>query len=106
MAGFNDNDFNFSVYNNIYELIQGRIPGVLIENGEVIIRGVSSVNCSNAALIMVDGITADQRVLNSISPNEVKSISIIKDGSSAIYGFQGVNGVVIIETKKAGESSF
>lgn len=100
VANINNEDFNFSVYNDIYELIQGRIPGVLIENGEVIIRGVSSVNCSNSAMIVVDGITANTRVLGSISPNEVKNISVIKDGSAAIYGFQGVNGVLIIETIK------
>jgi len=100
-----DDDFNFSVYNNIYELIKGRIPGVQIENGEVIIRGLSSVNMSNAALIVVDGITANQQVLNSISPRDVKNISVIKDASSSIYGFQGVNGVIIIETKKGGENS-
>jgi len=99
-------DFNFSVYNDIYDLLKGRIPGVQVENGEVIIRGVSSVNMSNAALIIVDGMTANQQVLSSISPSDVKNISVIKDASSSIYGFQGVNGVIIIETKLAGDTSF
>jgi len=98
-------DFNFGIYNNIYELLKGQIPGVQVENGEIIIRGVSSVNMSNAALIVVDGMTANQQVLSLISPNNVKNISVIKDASSSIYGFQGVNGVIIIETKKGGENN-
>ena len=94
-----EDDFDFSQYNNIYELIKGRIPGVQILNGKVIIRGLNSINSSSAATILLDGTTVNESVLSSLSPNQVKRISVIKDGSAAIYGFKGSNGVLIIETK-------
>ena len=43
-------------------------------------------------------------ILNTISPIEVKSIDVLKDGGAAIYGSRGANGVVIIETKKGGDN--
>ncbi len=103
VANINSGDFDFSQYSNIYELIQGRFPGVQIINGEIIIRGINSINSSSAALIVVDGVPADNSVLSAIPPVQVKSINVIKDGSSAIYGARGSNGVVLIETKKGGD---
>jgi TonB-dependent SusC/RagA subfamily outer membrane receptor len=87
----------FSQYSDIYELIRVRCPNVDVVNGEVIIRGAQSISGSTAALIVVDGIQVDNSALNAISPNQVKSINVIKDGSSAIYGGRGANGVVVIE---------
>lgn len=101
VGNVNQDDFEFSVYNDIYDLIKGRIPGVAIENGEVIIRGFNSINSSSAATIIVDGTKVNTNYLRSIKPGDVKNISVIKDGSAAIYGFQGSNGVLIIETKSA-----
>lgn len=103
VANINSGDFDFSQYSNLYEVIQGRFPGVQIINGEIIIRGINSINSSSAALIVVDGVPADNSVLSSIPPVHVKSINVIKDGSSAIYGARGSNGVVLIETKKGGD---
>ena len=68
-----------------------------------IIRGTSSFHASNAALIVVDGVISDNDVLRTLSPIEVKSVDVIKDGSSAVYGSRGANGVVIIETRKGGD---
>jgi TonB-dependent SusC/RagA subfamily outer membrane receptor len=51
----------------------------------------------------VDGVISDNGVLLSMSPLEVKSISVIKDGSSAIYGSRGANGVILVETRKGGD---
>ncbi|MDX1285613.1 MAG: TonB-dependent receptor plug domain-containing protein, partial [Draconibacterium sp.] len=62
-------------------------------------RGLNSINSSSAATILLDGTTVNESVLSSLSPNQVKRISVIKDGSAAIYGFKGSNGVLIIETK-------
>jgi TonB-dependent SusC/RagA subfamily outer membrane receptor len=103
VANLNSGDMDFSQYSNMYELIRGRFAGVQISNGEIIIRGQNSINSSSAALIVVDGVPSDNSVLNSIPPVQVKSINIIKDGSSAIYGSRGANGVVLIETKKGGD---
>ena len=103
VASLNKGDLDFSQYNNIYELIKGRFAGVQVTNAGIIIRGINSINSSNAALIVVDGIPTDASALNSIPPVQVKSINVIKDGSSAIYGSRGANGVVIIETKRGGD---
>lgn len=103
VASLQSGDMDFSQYTNMYELIRGRFAGVQIVNGEIIIRGIKSINSSNAALIVVDGVQTHGDILNSLPPIQVKSISIIKDGSSAIYGSRGANGVVIIETKRGGD---
>ncbi len=103
VASLDKDDIDFSQYSNIYELIKGRFAGVQVNNGEIIIRGINSINSSSAALIIVDGVPTDASALSSIPPIQVKSINVIKDGSSAIYGSRGANGVVIIETKRGGD---
>lgn len=103
VSTLNNEDVDFSQYTNMYELIRGRFAGVQIINGEIIIRGINSINSSSAALIVLDGVAVDNSILSTLSPIQVKSVNIIKDGSSAIYGARGSNGVVLIETKKAGD---
>lgn len=101
LSQLNDNELDFSQYSNMYDLIRGRFAGVTVQsNGDIIIRGVNSINLSSAALIVIDGVACDKSMLDALSPINVKSINVIKDGSSAIYGARGANGVVIIETKK------
>jgi len=103
LANLNSDDMDFSQYSDLYEVIKGRFSGVQIMNGEIIIRGINSINSSSAALIIVDGIPVDGSMLGSIPPVQVKSINVIKDGSSAIYGSRGANGVVLIETKRGND---
>ncbi len=103
LATLQNNDVDFSQYNNIYDLIKGRFAGVQVINGEIIIRGINSINSSNAALIVVDGVPVSGDALSSITPAHIKSINVLKDGGSAIYGSRGANGVVIIETKQGGD---
>lgn len=100
IATLNNKDLDFSQYSNMYELIRGRFAGVQISNGEVIIRGVNSINSGTGALIILDGTPVDNSILRTLPPVQVKSINVIKDGSAAIYGSRGANGVVIIESKK------
>jgi len=103
LAQLTDDDLNFSQYSNMYDLIRGRFAGVTVDpSGDIIIRGVNSINLSSGALIVVDGIAQDKSVLSVLSPVNVKSINVIKDGSAAMYGSRGANGVVIIQTKGAG----
>ncbi|NQU52354.1 MAG: TonB-dependent receptor plug domain-containing protein [Bacteroidetes bacterium] len=103
VASLNKNDVDFSQYSNMFELIRGRFAGVSVVGSEIIIRGTNSINSSSAALIVVDGVPSDGSILNSLPPIQVKSINVIKDGSAAIYGTRGANGVVLIETKKGGD---
>ena len=88
------------------QAIQGLLPGVItiMDNGkpgadaaEILIRGKSSWN-SSAPLILVDGI---ERNFNDVDPNEVETISTLKDASAtAVYGVKGANGVILITTKR------
>ena len=103
VASLTKNDVDFSQYSNMYELIRGRFAGVQISGSEIIIRGVNSINGSSAALIVVDGVPTENSILFSIPPVQVKSVNILKDGSTAIYGSRGANGVVLIETKRGGD---
>ncbi|MDD4108831.1 MAG: TonB-dependent receptor plug domain-containing protein [Prolixibacteraceae bacterium] len=103
VASLNKDDIDFSQYTNIYEMIRGRFAGVAIVNNEIIIRGINSINTSSAALVVVDGVPVDGNYLNTIPPIQVKSINVLKDGASAIYGSRGANGVVIIETRRGGD---
>lgn len=89
------------------QALTGQMPGVTVIQrsgqpgnlgGEIQIRGVNSVNSSNGALILVDGIPTNS--FNDINPNVVESISVLKDASaSAIYGARAANGVILITTK-------
>lgn len=104
LAQMTNDDVDFSQYTNMYDLIRGRFAGVQVQNnGDIIIRGQNSINLSSAALIIVDGIQVDNSVMNTLVPAQVKSINVIKDGSAAIYGSRGANGVVLIETKKGND---
>jgi len=88
------------------QALQGRAAGVMVlntdgapgGNTEVRIRGMNSIYGGNNALIVVDGLQGAD--LNSINPNDIASIEILKDASAtAIYGSQGANGVILITTK-------
>ncbi|MEK6479973.1 TonB-dependent receptor [Catalinimonas sp. 4WD22] len=91
------------------QALTGQMPGVTItqtsgqpgnQGGNIQIRGVSSVNSSNAPLILVDGIPTSS--FNDIDPNVVENISVLKDASSAaIYGARAANGVILVTTKTA-----
>ena len=98
------NEASFSRYTTIWEMISGQFPGVEVRNQQVIIRGNTSFNLSSAALIVLDGVIVESDVINNIRPIEVKNISVIKDGSAAVYGSRGANGVVLIETRKGGDA--
>ena len=92
---------------NITQAIQGAIPGVMIQTSSsgaspmesILIRGRNSITASNSPLIVVDGIPYSGNI-SDLNPNDVKSIEILKDASSAaIYGSRGSNGVILISTK-------
>lgn len=71
------------------------VPGLQLINGELVIRGQSSVNSSSAALIVCDGMPVSS--LNSISIYEVKSVEVQRGNN--MYGVRGGNGVILIRTR-------
>lgn len=88
-------------YSNMYDYLRGRVPGVQVtSDNRIIIRGIGTNSGATDPLILVDGVEVSD--LSNIDPQYVKSVDVIKDGSSAIYGMQGANGVIIINTVSSG----
>lgn len=102
VSSLNSKDMDFSMYNNMFDLIQGQFPGVAVEGNSIVVRGIKTLygSESNAALIVIDGAIVTTQDLANVSPTDVQSVNVLKDGSSSVYGSRGANGVVIIETKK------
>ena len=93
---------------DVTNVLAGQMPGVstVQETGQpgedyakIYIRGAGSLSDSNASpLILVDGV---ERPLNTVDPNEIESLSILKDAAStAVFGVRGANGVIIVTTKR------
>ena len=94
-----------NTYFDIFQLIQGRVPGVQItRNGgsyNVLIRGVSSITGSSQPLFLLDGMPiSDADALVGIPPVIVERIEILKGAAAAIYGSRGGNGVIAVFTKR------
>lgn len=95
-----------STTSNITNAISGKLSGVLTiqqqgepgaDQSEIVIRGLSSWNTS-APLTLVDGVERD---FKNLDPNEIETISILKDASAtAVFGAKGANGVIIVTTKR------
>lgn len=112
-------DFNKGAMVSTDNLLQGRVAGVTINAGGgapgtnpvIRIRGGSSLNAINDPLIVVDNFpisnatnTGSTSFLASLNPNDIESISVLKDASAtAIYGSRASNGVILITTKKGGK---
>lgn len=90
------------------QLLQGQVAGMNIvkpnggdPNGEfkVQLRGMTTLSGGASPLVVIDGIIGGS--LESVNPEEIESIDVLKDGSAAIYGTRGTNGVILIMTKRA-----
>lgn len=102
------------VSTDVTNALAGTTPGVQIisSSGDpaaggaaIRIRGIGSMSASNSPLYIIDGMPYDGSI-SDINPNDVESMSVLKDASaSAIYGARGANGVVLITTKRAAGSS-
>jgi len=93
---------DYSKYNSLMDIISNEFSSLRIVNGEVIIRGKSSINGSSAARFEVDGVMVEQSMLGSLSTSDIASIKVVKGGDAAIYGVRGGTGVISIKTKKGG----
>lgn len=128
VATVNTEQANVGVIANASQLVQGRVAGVNVtqSNGEpggglqVRVRGGTSLSASNEPLYVIDGVPLQneetvagtvevggvrpalaRNPLNSINPNDIESMTVLKDASAtAIYGSRGANGVVLIQTKR------
>lgn len=92
--------------NSAANLIAGKMPGLAVtqssgnpgSNPDIQLRGISSISASRSPLVLVDGVPGG---MSTVAPEDIESISVLKDGSAAaIYGSRASNGVILITTKK------
>lgn len=98
---------------NVTKALDGLAAGVQTTSGSgqpgagasVRIRGFGSLNAESSPLYVVDGVPYDGNI-NALNPNDIESMTIIKDASAgALYGARGANGVVIVTTKRGSEGT-
>lgn len=98
-------DFTKGTVTDAAELVKGKIAGLHVttpsanptSTSEISLRGVTTLMSNPDPLVLIDGVPGS---LNDVSPQEIASIDVLKDGSAAaIYGTRGSNGVILITTK-------
>jgi len=99
-------DMKMSPAPNLSSSLGGKIPGIVTVNysgqpgedgSKILIRGLGTLG-NNNPLIIVDGI--DVGTIDRLDPNDIESLSVLKDASAAIYGSKAANGVIIVTTKR------
>lgn len=107
ISSIKSEDFLKTPSTDAAQLIKGKVPGLSIitpdanptSTSEISLRGMTTLMASTSPLVLIDGIPGD---LNSVSPDDIQQIDVLKDGSAAaIYGTRGTNGVILITTKNA-----
>lgn len=103
-------DLNIGSYTDPGQLLQGKVPGlVVVQNSDpnggvnsITLRGASTLNNSTEPLYVVDGIPGVN--MNLVAPADIESIDVLRDASAtAIYGSKAANGVIIVTTKKGSD---
>ncbi|OUS00521.1 SusC/RagA family TonB-linked outer membrane protein [Flavobacteriales bacterium 33_180_T64] len=96
------------------QTLQGQVAGLNITTGNgqpggdsvINLRGVSSLSGNTEPLFIIDGVPVDEDNFRSLNPNDIESLSVLKDaGATAIYGNRGANGVVLIKTRRGSYNS-
>ena len=112
-------EFNKGAVTNAADLLQGKVAGLVITRGggdvtgtdgsgnsttSIRLRGTSSLNGSSAPFVVIDGVPGGD--VSTVAPQDIESITILKDASSAaIYGSRSASGVILITTKKGSASA-
>ena len=100
--------------NNVSVALQGEVPGLVVtrsttrpgsEGAAMKIRGDISVNGNSSPLVLIDGIAGSLDELNQMEPNDIETISVLKDASAAIYGARSASGVLLVTTKRGKEGA-
>jgi TonB-dependent starch-binding outer membrane protein SusC len=106
VTGITSNEIVKTPSQNLSSSLSGLLPGLVslqrsgqpgADNATILVRGNSTTG-SNAPLVLVDGIP--ESGWQRINPNDIESISVLKDAAAAIYGVQAANGVILITTKR------
>lgn len=109
VSSINAKDIEKRALTNVTGVLEGSAPGVMVNNTygqpgstpNIRIRGFTTVNGTNSPLYVVDGVIFEGSIAD-LNPNDVESVSILKDAASAsLFGNRAANGVVLITTKNA-----
>lgn len=102
-------DINQVPMSSLDQILQGKVPGMSVisssgqpgQSAAVVIRGIGSISGSNTPLYVMDGIPIEGGYFQTINPQDIESVNVLKDASAkALYGSRGSNGVILITTKK------
>lgn len=106
VASIKMEDMEESPSSRIEQVLQGRLPGVMVQTRSaapnarlnIRIRGANSINGGNDPLVVIDGFQGGS--ISTLNPNDIESVEVLKDASAtAIYGSRGANGVILVTTK-------
>lgn len=95
---------SFGTYKDIYELIQGELPTVIVRGKTVLVPGSVSILLSTEPLFVVNGIQVTS--ISDIVPSLVKSIDLLKGSEASIYGMKGANGVILINLNQSDNKDY
>lgn len=110
ISNVSEKDFNKGLTRDAVDLLKGKVPGLSITTGSgdvtseqtIRLRGTSSLTGSSEPFVVIDGVPGLS--LNSVAPQDIESISVLKDASAAaIYGSRSASGVILVTTKKGKE---
>ena len=102
-------DINQVPMSSLDQILQGRVPGLNVTSSSgqpgqaasVVIRGIGSIGGTTTPLYIMDGVPIESGYFQTINPEDIESMNILKDASAkALYGSRGSNGVIVITTKK------
>ena len=105
IASLKEKDFTRGAINDASDLIKGKVAGLTISNGSgdpgatsnITLRGFSTLKGNTGPLVLINGVPGG---IDTVAPNDIASIDVLKDASAAaIYGTRGANGVILITTK-------
>lgn len=115
VAAVNFNDVANMPVANTANMLQGRLPGVMLtgngaqagkDSPEIRVRGVGTLGdaSKNNPMVLIDGVESSISQISELAPEDIESVSVLKDAASgAIYGVRAANGVILITTKRGSE---
>lgn len=113
VASVNFNDVATMPVANTANMLQGRLPGVMLTNNgaqagkdspEIRIRGIGTLSDNNDPMVVIDGVESTISQISEIPADDIENVSVLKDAASAsIYGVRAANGVILITTKRGAE---
>lgn len=113
VSSIKSENFNRGTVNDPAQLLAGKVAGLSIvrpggdpnAGSTIRLRGITTIGANSEPLIVIDGVIGGS--LNTVDPNDIESIDVLKDGSAAaIYGVRGSSGVIIITTRQGKAGRF